>query len=468
MATKLVEQWLKIVKFETSSVEMMPEATKLENSPMNSDNQSVSGNPIINSSTLTVGQTTITKVPTKKVDESRSNNNINFLDCNIAEDNDNNYAIDESLFRSPESESQCINRNDLAITLNEKSSCKMLNNTNKPTETLVFKITVKDGKQVLAKVESSSPKKTSTTSAGKKLEENDKEVNKESIKDLEKVKSSSSNDKDRDSSKSKERDKEKDKQRDKDRDRKPVSSSSHRSSSSSNKSSSKSHSHKSSSSSSSGNKSSSKDRHRSSSSKTSSSSSSNKDKDRDKNKDKQTQAEKDKDTLAKVMAPTLDKLGKIPKKSKDESSTSNSSTSSKKPSISIEVRKDIENRPKTVKTFNSQFRSHGLAEEAPPPPSRKGLKKPSSGIATSPIPNIVPPPISSITKRSISPPPNKEVPPEKKIRTESNSEKPGSIKLIPAKPKRKYTFSNNLLKGFIVYFQKTNIPTSICLEFYLG
>uniref|UniRef100_A0A8W7PWR4 TFIIS N-terminal domain-containing protein n=1 Tax=Anopheles coluzzii TaxID=1518534 RepID=A0A8W7PWR4_ANOCL len=55
---------------------------------------------------------------------------------------------------------------------------------------------------------------------------------------------------------------------------------------------------------------------------------------------------------------------------------------SKKASISIEVR-NPENRVKTVKTYNSQFRSHGLIEEAPPPPSRKGLKKPSSASSPS-------------------------------------------------------------------------------------
>jgi len=144
---------------------------------------------------------------------------------------------------------------------------------------------------------------------------------------------------------------------------------------------------------------------------------------------------KDKDTLTKVIPPSISKLGKIPKKSPTDSEAATESVPAKKSSISIEVKKDTENRPKTVKTFNSQFRSHGLAEEAPPPPSRRGLQRPSSQpTAGASIPATI------LTKRQ-SPPPEKKdaVVPEKKLKIDTALavEKPG-IKLIPAKPKSEY------------------------------
>uniref|UniRef100_A0A182JWV2 TFIIS N-terminal domain-containing protein n=1 Tax=Anopheles christyi TaxID=43041 RepID=A0A182JWV2_9DIPT len=122
---------------------------------------------------------------------------------------------------------------------------------------------------------------------------------------------------------------------------------------------------------------------------------------------------------------------------------------SKKASISIEVR-NPENRPKTVKTYNSQFRSHGLIEEAPPPPSRKGLKKPSSSSSPS---TSSPSTASSNTsstvigstaigtvKRSSPIASGREAvvagaSAEKKAK-EDPMERPGSIKLIP--PKRQH------------------------------
>uniref|UniRef100_A0AAG5DDS6 TFIIS N-terminal domain-containing protein n=1 Tax=Anopheles atroparvus TaxID=41427 RepID=A0AAG5DDS6_ANOAO len=120
---------------------------------------------------------------------------------------------------------------------------------------------------------------------------------------------------------------------------------------------------------------------------------------------------------------------------------SSTSIPSKKASISIEVR-NPENRAKTVKTYNSQFRSHGLIEEAPPPPSRKGLKKPTSSagstVATSSA-SVGSTASGTAAKRSSSPPPSsgKEAvaPPEKKLK-EDPPERPGSIKLIP--PKRQH------------------------------
>uniref|UniRef100_A0A182P5H8 TFIIS N-terminal domain-containing protein n=1 Tax=Anopheles epiroticus TaxID=199890 RepID=A0A182P5H8_9DIPT len=122
---------------------------------------------------------------------------------------------------------------------------------------------------------------------------------------------------------------------------------------------------------------------------------------------------------------------------------------SKKASISIEVR-NPENRPKTVKTYNSQFRSHGLIEEAPPPPSRKGLKKPSSSTSSS-SPSTASGSSSSgstsigstaigTMKRSSPVSSGRDAvmagaPVEKKAR-EDPLERPGSIKLIP--PKRQH------------------------------
>lgn len=185
-----------------------------------------------------------------------------------------------------------------------------------------------------------------------------------------------------------------------------------------------------------------------------------KDRDKDKEKEKERakakykQEEKDKATLDKLKPKTLPKLGKIPKKSSsDEKSNGKSDDKSlkpdnlddkpnraelKKPSISIEVRKSEGNRPKTVKTFNSKFRSHGLEEEAKPPPPRSS-KKSSNTI----LPTIPPPP------KRLSPPPRYDnmAPPEKvaKIAEAPVQAKPGAIKLIPPKPKRKYRFSYDKL-----------------------
>uniref|UniRef100_A0A182QU02 TFIIS N-terminal domain-containing protein n=1 Tax=Anopheles farauti TaxID=69004 RepID=A0A182QU02_9DIPT len=117
---------------------------------------------------------------------------------------------------------------------------------------------------------------------------------------------------------------------------------------------------------------------------------------------------------------------------RDRENPSSTTIPSKKASISIEVR-NPENRAKTVKTYNSQFRSHGLIEEAPPPPSRKGLKKPSSSSTTSsasPSTAIGSTAMGTVKRSSPMPPAGSPV--EKKAK-EDPSERPGSIKLIPAK-----------------------------------
>lgn len=248
------------------------------------------------------------------------------------------------------------------------------------------------------------------------------------------------------------------------------SSSSHRSSSTSYKSSS----HRSNSSSSSGSSKSSsskdksskdKDKHHTSSKHSSSKSKS--DKEREREKQKKDQAEKDKATLEKVQGQALSsKLGKIPKKKLEEEksgdavvrksstdsrdSSKENKTDSKKVvampekkniSISIESRKnsqDSATRPKTVKTFNSKFRSTGLEEEVKPPPPRSA-KKPNPIIDKKVIPQKLP-----VLKR---PSPLREAVPsgDKRAKlaldsptTPPSEEKKGGIKLIPPKPKRKY------------------------------
>lgn len=241
-------------------------------------------------------------------------------------------------------------------------------------------------------------------------------------------------------------------EKEKDRSKKSSSSSSHKSSSSSSKSS---HRDKERSSSSHHKSSSSSSRHSSSSKSSSSksSSSSSRDKDRDKRKkDEKSQAEKDKETLDLLAPMSSSKLQRIPKRQHSENGENKSSESNKdsvdpspskvpktetvekkKPSISIEVRKG--EKPKTVKTLNSQFRNHGLAEEPPKPPSRKDLKKPSSTPAIS-IPTQVP-----LIKASTSPPPSKKLHLEKTMDVENVPERVGGIKLI--KPKRKYFHINH-------------------------
>lgn len=252
------------------------------------------------------------------------------------------------------------------------------------------------------------------------------------------------------------------------------SKSSSKSSSSSSKHSSSSHrsgshrsSSKSSSSSSSKDKSSKdkdKDKHSSSSSK-SSSSKSKTERDKEKEKLKKDQAEKDKATLEKLQNQAFStKMGKIPKKKADDekpgdSPSRKSSTDSKDSfkenkdkvdpkkvttipekkniSISIENRKNSQDsRPKTVKTFNSKFRSTGLEEEIKPPPPRGAKKSPASDKKVLPpkIPLKRPSPLretSSVAEKkaklALDPP-----------TTPPSEEKKGGIKLIPAKPKCTY------------------------------
>lgn len=227
------------------------------------------------------------------------------------------------------------------------------------------------------------------------------------------------------------------------------SKSSHRSKDRSPSSSSSSH-HKSSSSSS-------KDKHKSSSKSSSSkSSSSNRDKDKRKKDTEKSQAEKDKETLNLLAPMPSTKMLRIPKRQHSENSENKSSelnkdsseaspnkiakssepVEKKKPSISIEVRHG--EKPKTVKTLNSQFRNHGLAEEPPKPPSRRDLKKPATAT-----PFVLPqtlPSSPSITKSEISPTASKKIHLDKAFEPDV-PERVGGVKLI--KPKRKYQQNHN-------------------------
>lgn len=242
------------------------------------------------------------------------------------------------------------------------------------------------------------------------------------------------------------------------------SSSGHKSSSTSSSSSSSKRSSSSSKSSSSRDK----DRERSrghSSSKSSSSSSSS-----SSSKPEVSQADKDKDTLSKVMGgqSVLDKLGKIPKRPRTEEGTT---TAKKAASFSIEgPRKDQDNnRPKTVKTFNSQFRDHGLVEDIPPPPSRKAALQKKSAESVSPAAIAVggssnksttttttnalkrASPVKEVVSPTVS---------EKRLKLEqlvassgaggAAEEKPGGVKLIAPRSKRKYwTLTLYLTNGWV-------------------
>lgn len=260
---------------------------------------------------------------------------------------------------------------------------------------------------------------------------------------------------------------------------KKTSSSKSSSSRSSSRSSSHKSSHRSSSSGSKGSSSSSKssrdkDRHHSSRHSSSSKGKSEREKEREKEKEKlkKDQAEKDKATLEKVQGQSLStKFGKIPKKKAEEEKPDNSvrksSTDSrdsskenkdktdakklevpgvlekKNISISIENRKNSleTSRPKTVKTFNSKFRSTGLEEEVKPPPPRTAVKKPA-GTSNNDKKIIVPPPKLPLKRSS---PLRESGVSDKRAKLSLDAtiptlgeEKKGAIKLIPPKPKRKF------------------------------
>lgn len=457
LASKLVEQWLKIAKGETMTIT----------------------NPnVINSHSVNADVTPATvAVPVTVTSCPSITKEIMSIDQNIVDSAEMLQPTEDPLDLKNESSAE--------YTTGDETDSKL--SPSNHSEGLVYKLTVRDGKQVLAKVNDTAPRKSSlgitlkssddesaeqvrskssssngTSSVDKKIRSEKDSSKSREHRDKDKPSSNSSRDgknrsdrdKDRKSGDSSHKSSSKssssrhsssssssDKNRDKLSSSKSSSGSSHKSlSSSSHKSgsssSSKSSSHKSSSSSSS-----SRDKHKSSSS--SASKNSSKDKEKKDEENKASQADKDKATLAKVLPQTISKMAKIPKKSATEDGSEPAQSQTKKSTISIEVRKDAELRPKTVKTFNSQFRSHGLAEEAPPPPSRRTLKKPAPAVVANSSAGT-----NSTTNAATTTPPKRSLSPitatkesiiEKKIKLDSPIvEKPGAIKLIPAKPKRKY------------------------------
>ncbi|XP_053697870.1 dentin sialophosphoprotein [Sabethes cyaneus] len=514
LASKLVEQWLKIARSDIRSGSLVPSSSGAQQTAQADGKQNASS-----SGPDVAGQEDLIE----EGHEDDVDGSVVEEECDVPDA----IPIDEQQQQGEQNgASGEVDTDDSEENVEEtkKAFNSAVAESNAKKAPLLFKITVKNGKQVLAKVESPSKKNSSLvadnegdkTKTDEEVNENgakdgaSEEVNseekptgveetdsKESIdkndenktKDEKKEKSESdkkdrrkSDEKDRSKDKERSSSKDKDKHREKDKDRKSSSSSSNHKSSSSKSSSSK---HNSSTSSSSGKSKSSS----SSSSKSSSSSSSSKDKDKDRHnsstssnssskskhhhksssssssskssssssksgsssekhrdpKDKSSHSSKDKDkeSTPKATSPSSAKLPKIPRKlreddgDKSDSSLNNKSSpvSSKKASISIEVR-NAENRPKTVKTYNSQFRSHGLIEEAPPPPSRKGLKKPASVSSPSAVIGSTATGTIGGSKRSSPPPSSKDVPPEKKAR-EDPVERPGAIKLIP--PKRQHS-----------------------------
>uniref|UniRef100_A0A0K8TS52 Putative serine/threonine-protein phosphatase 1 regulatory subunit 10-like isoform x1 n=1 Tax=Tabanus bromius TaxID=304241 RepID=A0A0K8TS52_TABBR len=502
LATKLVEQWLKIVKGET-----MATTRNIQNA---------SGAPSLQND---------------MTDHQIGAPQANAVNTILIENHANSHASEASKEQDP----LAIAPHNADESVMRKASSINLQSPNASGDSaLVYKIVIKDGKQVLAKVDPP----TTAADAGKEKVESDSKHSESKRVDSPQPDSPGAKDKEKDddSKESKESDREKrDKEKSRDKDHK-SSSSSHRKSSSSSSSkvssskssgggssssSSKSKHHSSSSSSrrsskdgsSSSSKSKDRDKERekdkdrsydkerdkdkksSSSKSSSSSSSSSKSKDRDREKDKEKhRSSKDKDRDHKEKDSERSREDKHKDKYKSDSQSSDSSEkSSKKPkedsgsspshkpqltsiqipskkaSMSIEVRRDVENRPKTVKTYNSQFRSHGLAEEAPPPPSRKGLKKPitQSTPGTTIMSNIQlkrpspPPEPSSPPPAAPSTPPvaEKESPvPEKKMKIDlappaERAEKPGGIKLIAPKPKRKILLNISLIQFSFFSFQ---------------
>lgn len=322
------------------------------------------------------------------------------------------------------------------VTLDTSTTEKELNTSVEIPPQTFYKVTVRDGKQVIHKIETDKVDGLEANHVNDETDTTQVQTEVKEKKEITEKKSTSSSNKDRS-------------KHDKSKHRSSSSSSSSKSShshSSSNKEKTSSSSSGSNSSSTSSNKDKHRDRsrdkkhrerdreHRSNGSVKSSSSSN--------IKDKEKQAEKDKATLAKIQPQSVDKLGKIPKKSsstndKDKSKNDKKDSAHKtKPSISIEVRKKTDGeRPKTVKVFNSKLRSTGLEEAPKPPPSRQSVTK-----KTPTLPSVMP------VKR---PSPSREAPPppEKKIKlpdSEEKQDKVGGIKLIPPKPKRKYSYVNTL------------------------
>lgn len=294
----------------------------------------------------------------------------------------------------------------------------------------VYKLSVRDGKQVISRFPQTGDDVSGDENVDKKVSDTEKETMKEgeekkkekSSHDRSKHKSSRSNSTSSNSSKSSTKNKHRDKER-------SSSSSKDKKSSSSKDKDRKERRDRD------------KDKHRNngslkSSSSSSSSKSKNREKDKSKKDTKEKQAEKDKDTLSKVLPQASQKLARIPKKPTDEKNKETADKTKDIKNFSVEPRKPGEERPRTVKVFNAKMRSTGLEEEVKPPPPRTG-KKPTPSITLPSIPQKRPSPVKDV------------VIPEKKPKLEI-PERPGAIKLIPPKPKRK-CFLNTFLMFFMFF-----------------
>ncbi|CAH0603233.1 unnamed protein product [Chrysodeixis includens] len=372
LASKLVEQWLKTVKGE----QVVP--IQLSNIP-------------------------------QIISEAQSETELYIKsDCDAEQSNGSveNNIISENRGKLDKLNNVHVNNTD------KTADDKTKENDLEPEALPVLKISLKDGKQVISQVDDDSESKTSDVLSDSERPKEKKSRSKEksdekssssrsSSSSKHSSRSHSSSDKHRSSHKSSSSRHSTSKDRSKDKDRHSSHSSKSKSDSS----------RKSSDKSSSSSSSKSKDDR-------SSRSTSDRDKSKEKLKEDKNEKSKDKSSSEKSdeKTPSVHKLGKIPKLS---------DAKKEKLSISIEVRKPDEPKPKTVKTFHSKFRKHGLEEEVKPPPSRAAvLTKKSTPIL---------PPTVSIPKRSS--PAHNDSPPEKKPKIVEPVEKPGSIKLIPPKHK---------------------------------
>lgn len=456
---KLVEQWLKIVKGE--NVESQVNCVKSE-----VKQSEILEQPKLCSVPVQEEQVACKDSDIENVDEPKGNDSA--AEKNVEESSSANTDVDKDAVKESKTPSEGGTSED---------SSEETNNWSTPLGQLpVYKITIRDGKQVLAKVsaadrnkKSESPKADKSGNSASKQNEtvevnkpdeiasklaaesklsilkpkvridrletipNDLKLSKESIKKNKENQSSSKPEKKlkvdhlkekvKESSKIKEKHKEKERDRDKEKKVKEKGKD--------------------------------KDKEKLK----------DKDSDNEKNKDNKEikdkkgesdkdLADKDKATLARLIPPPISKLGKIPKKvhndeiSKTPEVKYNNEVKKspenrkitypepKKSTISIEVRKPMgDSRPKTVKMYNSKFRSTGLEEEVKPPPSRV-VKKVG-------MPEKKPIKMPAIKRPS---PPKDACPPEKKAKPgfldtcddSKKNEKAGAIKLIPPKPKRKY------------------------------
>lgn len=482
----MVEQWLKIVKVKGGSVnELKP---SFHNNPESSDASSFTSESIDNPPPLSTVDPGALSEPIATTSQTILSSTSSFVIGNVDSPSslDDNICIKES------------NSNETETNLNGWDS--------KMGQSLVYKLTCRDGKQVFAKVYPDDKAKSpiqdepvvNNVSNSVEIVHNDiTDVSQEQTIPTTKSPNDSPNS---NSTKSKSKSEKteilegkvlvKDMQKklsvikDKDKDKKSISSNSSTSSNSSNSNKS---------SDSIKEKSKDKDRRKDRSklvrerninikNKKLSIQEKRKEREREREEKAAAQAEKDKALLAKFIPPAISKLGKIPRKvpsiDKEEDKdkkvdkkiggppTPEPLLSKKKASISIEVRKHdgIQGvRPKTVKTFNSKFRSTGLEEEVKPPPVKTAVAKSSTikPIITPPLPPPAPPPpppIPTTTRKITSP--ARDTPPEKKIKTallESKDdelkkhEKPGSIKYIPAKPKRKWNLHKYIVFVFIKF-----------------